>query len=453
MNLRQYQITAVEGIRRAYRDNHRRVLLVLPTGGGKTVIFSHITKQVSQRGKTVVILLHRVELVRQTSDKLTEMGVPHGVIHPRYKPKYYEQVQVASVQSMARRMHTLSEPDLIIIDEAHHTPAGQWKSITDAWSGSRCLGVTATPIRGDGKGLAQHFDCMVEGSTVRELIDGGHLVQPVVYSVPGADFSNVGKRSGDYKKEELTAVMERPKIVGNVVEHYRRLADGLPAVAFCVTVKHAELVAQEFRAAGYRAMSADGSMGDDERKRVIGGLASGEVQVLCTCDLISEGTDIPAIAAAILLRRTTSEGLYLQQVGRALRVMDGKNHAIIIDHVGNCHLHGLPDEVREWVLTHDKVSTRRSGDANKVRISECRTCFAVFDPRPACPMCGTEVEVKRKAPDAVDGELVMVTELKRQSRMEVGRARTLDDLREIARDRKYKSGWVWRMAKIKGITN
>lgn len=449
-DLREYQHTAVNGIRKSYLTGFRKPLLVLPTGGGKTIIFTHITKQAMERGKSVIILLHRVELVRQTSDKLTQMGVEHGVIHPAYSPKYYHQVQVASVQSLVRRMHYLNEPDLIIIDEAHHAPAGTWKKVTDAWSESKCLGVTATPIRSDGKGLAASFDALIEGSTIRDLIDDGYLVQPVCYSVPSVNMDGAKKRAGDFSKEDAAERVDKPKIVGDVVAHYRKLADGLPAVAFCVTVKHAENVAREFRAQGYRAMSADGTMSDDDRKRVLGGLATGEVQVLCTCDLISEGTDIPAISTAILLRPTMSEGLYLQQVGRALRPMSGKSEAIVIDHVGNVRRHGVPDEVRQWELTHDKVKTRREA-VNKVKIKVCTSCYAVFHPAPSCPMCGEVCEVKRDAPNAVDGELELVTQAKKLKRMEVGTARTLEDLRTIAAERGYKSGWVWRMAKLKGI--
>lgn len=452
MNLRPYQINSVHAIREAYKSGARKPLLVLPTGGGKTVIFSYITKQAAERGKTVVILLHRVELVRQTSEKLTEMGVDHGVIHPQYRPKYYKQVQVASVQSLARRMRYLLEPDLIVIDEAHHAPAGTWRKITEVWLESKCLGVTATPIRSDGKGLASSFDILVEGSNIKELIEEGFLVEPLVYSIPSADISGLRKRGNDFRREDAAAVMDKPKIVGDVVSHYRKLADGLPAVAFCVTVEHAENVAREFRAQGYRAMSADGTMSDADRKRVLGGLATGEVQVLCTCDLISEGTDIPAIAAVILLRPTMSEGLYLQQVGRALRPMSGKKNAIIIDHVGNCRKHGLPDEIREWVLTEDKISTRREqSEASEIKIRVCKSCYAVYEPAPTCPMCGEASEVYRKPPEAVAGDLELVKSAKKQARMEVGRARTLNELQQIARARNYKAGWVWRMAKLKGI--
>jgi superfamily II DNA or RNA helicase len=194
-------------------------------------------------------------------------------------------------------------------------------------------------------------------------------------------------------------------------------------------------------------------MSDQDRKRVLGGLSNGTVQVLTTCDLISEGTDIPAIGCAILLRRTMSEGLFIQQVGRALRPMEGKQHAVIIDHVGNTRLHGLPQDDREWILTTDKLPGRGKGKSEKIeRIAECKSCYAVFSPAPNCPYCGAEVEVKRKPPEVVEGELELVKSIKRAKRMEVGMARTLDDLRRIAAERGYRAGWVWKQAQIKGIT-
>lgn len=296
------------------------------------------------------------------------------------------------------------------------------------------------------------FDALIVGADVQQLIDGGYLVQPRCYSVDLADLGGVKKTRGDYDKAEVAELLDKPRIVGDVVATYRKLADGLPAVVFCVTVAHAEHVAREFRAAGYRAYSADGSMSDEDRQRVIDGLGNGYTQVLCTCDLISEGTDIPAIAAAIMLRPTMSEGLYIQQVGRALRPVPGKLEAIIIDHVGNVRKHGLPDDLREWQLTNDKVKTRGAGKEATIRVTMCLNCFSAFNPAPVCPTCGTPVEVKKVAPQVVDGELIEITRAERKAaRMEVGMARTLDDLRAIARDRGYKNGWVWRMAQLKGI--
>lgn len=453
--LRPYQSRSVDLVRYSYRQGNRSPLLVLPTGGGKTIVFSHITQTASERGKSVLILVHRIELLRQTSEKLTEYDVPHGLINPRFTPKYVEPVQVASVQTLVRRLHHISPPDLIIIDEAHHATAGQWKKITDYFPDAKTLGVTATPVRTDGRGLDECFDDLVIGPTINELIELGYLARPKVYAPPNnIDFKALTMQMGDFKKSDALEAVDKPTITGDAVSHYRKLCDGVPAVAFCVSVAHSQHVAEQFRMSGYRAESVDGTMTDDDRKRILGGLATGDVQVVCSCDIISEGTDIPKIAAAILLRPTMSEGLYLQQVGRALRVSEGKAYAVILDHVGNCKRHGMPTADRLWTLAGRPKGKRRAKDEEEnIGIQQCPNCFAVFSPCNECPECGEELKSTARAkPEEVAGELVEVTaEVKKALRMEIGAARTLADLRAIANDRGYKRGWVYHMAGIKGI--
>ena len=452
--LRPNQSASVEDIRVSYLNGNRSPLLVYPTGGGKTIIFSYITNEASKRGKSVLILVHRIELLRQTSEKLTEYNVPHGLINPKYTPKYYEPVQVASVQTLVRRLDKIPTPDLIIIDEAHHATAGQWNKILDYFPDAKTLGVTATPIRTDGKGLDSCFDDLVMGPSIMDLIELGYLAQPKVYAPPNdIDFASMRTQMGDFKKDDANEAVDRPTITGDAVAHYRKLCDGAPAVAFCVSVAHAHHVAEQFRGAGYLAESVDGSMSDEERVRILGGLDNGTVQIVCSCDIISEGTDIPKIAAAILLRPTMSEGLYLQQVGRALRVCDGKDYAVILDHVGNTKRHGMPTQDREWSLKGRKKKKRSEREEVNIGIAQCDNCFAVFSPAPVCPECGEIIkETARKAPEEVGGELVEVSAIvKKAARMEVGRARTKEDLVRIASERGYKKGWVYQMMKLKNI--
>jgi len=452
--LRPNQSASVEDIRVSYLNGNRSPLLVYPTGGGKTIIFSYITNEASKRGKSVLILVHRIELLRQTSEKLTEYNVPHGLINPKYTPKYYETVQVASVQTLVRRLDKIPTPDLIIIDEAHHATAGQWNKILDYFPDAKTLGVTATPIRTDGKGLDSCFDDLVMGPSIMDLIELGYLAQPKVYAPPNdIDFASMRTQMGDFKKDDANEAVDRPTITGDAVAHYRKLCDGAPAVAFCVSVAHAHHVAEQFRGAGYLAESVDGSMSDEERVRILGGLDNGTVQIVCSCDIISEGTDIPKIAAAILLRPTMSEGLYLQQVGRALRVCDGKDYAVILDHVGNTKRHGMPTQDREWSLKGRKKKKRSEREEVNIGIAQCDNCFAVFSPAPVCPECGEIIkETARKAPEEVGGELVEVSAIvKKAARMEVGRARTKEDLVRIASERGYKKGWVYQMMKLKNI--
>lgn len=454
MNLRPYQQDGVNRIRRAYLDGFNAPLFVLPTGGGKTVVFAHIAATSAAKGKRVLILVHRIELIRQTAAKLREAGVRVGLINPMFSPDYSAPVQVASVQTMVKRLGLYKNFDLIITDEAHHIVSMTYRAILNNYPDAYQLGVTATPIRGDGKGLGQSdggvFDSLVIGPTVTELIDGGFLVRPVIYAPrERLDFSDVRTRMGDYDKAEIERRVDKPKITGDAVRHYRDLCSGDPSVWFCISVAHAQHVAEEFRQAGYRATAVDGKMDDGERGRALNGLATGEVEVVTSCDLISEGTDIPAIACAGLLRPTQSLGLYLQQVGRALRPAPGKDRAIILDHVGNVLVHGLPDESRRWSLEGEWKPKRGKKEAEPtLPVHQCENCYAVFSAlKMICPECGHVRVAKGRKIDKEEGELALLTDmdkvrLQRQKRAEVGQAKTLEQLEAIAAARGYKSGWA-----------
>ncbi len=356
----------------------------------------------------------------------------------------------------------------IVAHNCHHIVSNTYRQILDAFPTAYQLGVTATPVRGDGKGLGRDaggvFDCMVIGPTVAQLIAGGFLVKPVIYAPKDKlDLTGVRTKMGDYDKGEVERRVDKPSITGNAVEHYRKLMDGEPAVAFCVSVKHAQNVAAEFQAAGYRAYAVDGDMDDSERSAILGGLATGKVQVVTSCDIISEGTDIPAIAGAILLRPTKSTGLYLQQVGRALRTMPGKSRAIILDHVGNVLTHGLPDEDREWSLDGEVKDKKKKKDKEDTgpKAQQCPECYAMFEAAAhQCPECGWQKEKQAHEVAQNEGDLREITDaekllLKRQQQREVGAARTLEDLQRIEKERRYKSGWakhIWnaRQGKAQG---
>jgi superfamily II DNA or RNA helicase len=450
LSLRPYQTNAVSGIRQSYIEGFRAPLLVLPTGGGKTVVFSYIAASTSARGKRVLILVHRIELLRQTSIKLTEAGVHHGLINPKYTADLHAPVQVASVQTLIKRLDKIAPPDLIIIDEAHHAVAGSWRKVVEAFPNARILGVTATPCRGDGTGLGQDaggvFDNIVMGPQVPELIDMKFLVKPVVFAPrQKIDLSGVRTVRGDYDVKQVADIVDKPTITGDAVQHYNRICPGSPAVVFCVSIVHAQHVAEEFRGAGYRAYAVDGSMEDDVRARILNGLGNGTVDVVTSCDLISEGTDIPAIGCAILLRPTQSLGLYIQQVGRALRPSQGKSQAIILDHVGNVITHGMPEEYRQWSLDGEKRNKRGSKSAEPtVRVSQCPSCYSVHEPLPVCPMCGHIYPTASDIPKMIDGELVQLTQeqIKRNKIVEVAKARTLEELERIGKERGHKPGWA-----------
>lgn len=467
IQLRGYQDNATNAIRQAYLSGNRAPLLVLPTGGGKTVIFTYIAATSSGRGKRVLILVHRIELLRQTSQALHKFSIPHGLVNPSFTPNLSHSVQVASVQTLIRRLDRFWEPNLVIIDEAHHAVASTYRKVMEKWPKALVLGVTATPVRGDGVGLGYEsggiFDRMILGPSVSELISLGYLVKPVVYGpTDRIDLSGVKIVRGDYDQKELERRIDKPMITGNAIDHYRRICPGVPCVVFCTSVSHAEHVASQFKAAGFRAASVDGSMDDNTRKSLLAGLGNGNIQVITSCDLIGEGVDIPAVGCAILLRPTQSVGLYIQQVGRALRPCEGKDRAVILDHAGNVLLHGMPDEDREWSLDGEpkRKSNARSSSASPYKsasVMQCDSCGAIHQKARSCPICGHVHPVPEQDIQYVDGELEQLTpemmnEIRRQKRMEVSEAQTIDDLRKIAKERGYKAGWIrhqWSLKKAR----
>ena len=446
MELRPYQAQAVSGLRDALRTADS-ALLVMPTGAGKTVVFTEIARLATEKNKTVFVLVHRRELINQASDKLTKAGVDHGIIAAGFDRSSHS-VQVCSVQTLVRRLSTVTTaPDLVIIDEAHHAVAGSWEKVIQHFQDARIVGVTATPSRLDGRGLGSHFSTLVQGPYVAQLVDSGFLSPHKVFAPPlKVDLTSVKTRAGDYANDQLSEAMDRPTITGDAVDHYRRLADGLPAIAFCCSIAHATSVCSAFTAAGYRAKLVTGSMPMDERDDAISGLADGRTQVLCSVDVVSEGTDVPAVSAAILLRPTQSEALYLQQVGRILRPQPGKI-AIVLDHVGSTVKHGFVDDRRIWSLDAKK---RKRTDEPAPSVRQCPQCFAAFKPQPVCPMCGHEFPIKPKRQlTQREGELKEMRRQdaieRREKRKEQGRARTLPELLTLADRKGYKRGWAYKI--------
>lgn len=472
--LRPYQLEGVEQLRGAYRTGARAPVYQLPTGGGKTMVFSFVTHSAAARGKRVLILVHRVELLQQSSDTLARWGVDHGCISPHYPLTLERRVQVASVQTVARRLGRLEaagwKPDLIVVDECHHAVAGTWRRVLEAFPGAMCLGVSATPGRLDGRGLGREaggvFDAMVTGPSIAELIDGGYLARPRVFASRtsiDAELRQLRSIGGDWEQEGLARVMSQRAVIGDAVEHYARLCPGTPAIAFCVSVAHAEQVREQFATAGWRARRIDGGMQAAERASIVAALSEGDLDVMVSCELVSEGFDVPVCGAAILLRPTQSETLFMQQVGRALRSYPGKECAYILDHAENVKRHGLPQIEREWTLAG------RGPRAQVPQVKQCPGCYAMLPASTmTCPECehsfmlmeGEEPREGtgaggREDPVQVDEQLVEVTEemvaaARLRARQEVREATTREQLEAIARQRGYNVRWVDHILRARG---
>lgn len=477
IKLRDYQQDGVAGIRAAFRNKQDPVLFVLPTGGGKTYTFSYIAANAASKAppsahiEYIVIVVHRKELLLQASASLRNLGIDHGLISPHFTPSPQKRIQVASIDTLLIRLKKRSmKVRLLIFDEAHHVVGdNKWGRVYVELGQPPTLGVTATPVRGDGKGLGDHaggiFREMVLGPSIAELIERGMLINPVVYtSLEAPDLTGLKKNvDGDFNLKDLASRVDKPKITGSAVEQYKKVCPGARTIVFCASIEHCRHVVAEFNAAGYRfaILVGEPAMSDAERTAVNKALRNGQLDGACTVDLVSEGYDLPDLECCIMLRPTASESLFIQQVGRVMRPSDGKDRCYLLDHVGNVGIivngefkrkHGLPDEIREWTLDgRVKKKGKKKVEEPTIPIAQCPKCFLAHIPAPTCPACGHVYQTQARKIDQVDGELVKLTPemaaaASKEKRREVGQAKSLEELQRIAAERGYKPGWaknVW----------
>lgn len=411
ITLREYQIEAVKQARACFRNGRRAILLVAPTGSGKTVVASHVVESSVSKGNRVLFIAHRRELISQTVDKLIRMGISKDSIgvmmgkHELTDPS--RQVQVASVQTLARRQ--LPEAQLVVVDEAHHSTAKTYQRPIKHYLevGSVILGMTATPYRADNKFLGDVYDDLVSVATPWELIDLGFLVEPQVWTASPEVIKALKSAKtigGDYSLGDLDQIMNVKSIVGNIVQTWKTRAGGVRTVVFAVSVQHSKSIVESFVNAGVRAEHLDGTTPNDIRDSILARVESGETTVVSNVGVLTEGWDQPSVKCCILARPTKSLGLYIQMSGRILRPYNDQS-AIILDHAGCYDSHGLPHADRVLSL-EGKVSDVNEKERGKEKI--CRKCGLVIPTSSSvCPGCGFEFGGSISV-DEVSGELQRV---------------------------------------------
>lgn len=446
MELRTYQVDIIDRVRALMLAGVKRILIQSPTGSGKTALTAKMLGNAEKKGMASLFNVHRRELVKQSIRTFHAAGVRAGVIAANFLGDKRSLIQIASVQTLSRRLDKIRKPRLIVWDEAHHIAAGSWAKIYAEFPDAFHVGLTATPERLDGKGLKAWFDTMIHGPSVAWLIENKYLAPYRLYAPAGIVTEDVSTMMGDFSKPELNMVADKPTITGDAIKHYLKYARGKRAVVFCVSIEHSKHVVEQFLGAGIPAAHVDGETDASERDNAIARFERGETLVLSNVELFGEGFDLPALEAAILLRPTQSLGLYLQQCGRVLRPSPGKREALILDHAGNCQRHGLPDEAREWSLEGRDIRRGKGrGESNSVKV--CPVCFAAqFSGRPVCSFCGNAFDVQSREVDEVEGDLVEVdaeiVAAQRARRREQGSARSLDDLIAFGKRMGYKPGWA-----------
>jgi len=386
LTLRPYQQQAIVNLRQSYRQKNRRVVLVSPTGSGKTVIAMAIVDLASVKNNgNILFIAHRREIIDQTSKKLDRIGIRHGVIMGDDGRHDLEaKVQIASIQTLVRR--ELPPADFIIIDECHLSIAKSYIKVIDHYGNTPVLGLTATPWRTDGQGLDKVYQDLVLVSQVKDLVRDGFLVAPDIYTPYVPTLTGVRVRNGDYVESDLTDVMDKRHLIGQIVSHWQNNALNKRTVVFACSVAHSKHITQNFLDAGVAAAHIDHHTPRQERDAVLEKLASGEIKVVSNVGILTEGWDLPQLQCAIMARPTKSRSLYLQMAGRIMRAIAGKDGAVLLDHAGNFQEHYSPIAVREYDL---KAEPKKSGAKPPHSDKVCPDCYRVCPQNTiVCPNCG-----------------------------------------------------------------
>lgn len=408
---RPYQTGAIDRARDLIRAGTRRILIVAPTGSGKTFIGVSMARGAIARQRRCLWLTHRAELISQVSGKLDELGLDHGIIqadNPRRRP--WTPIQIASVPTLMRRIAPPEAPvlfdaspslplaDIVFVDEAHHATAEGHSRILKAYPNAIVVGLTATPYRLDGGVLGDHFDELLEVASILDLTAEGYLVPARVIAPEVPRLQGIRTSAGDYNQRDLAALMDRPHLVGNVVQTWLEMARGRTTVVFATSIEHSQHIAARFCAAGIRAEHLDADTPGPERRDILARVSSGETTVVTNVGILTEGWDLPRVSCVSMARPTMSRSLCFQMVGRGLRSYPGKTDCIVLDHSYNTWLHGLVTEPQEFSLTV-KGKKRKAGDPDaeaeaavkRIRCKQCLTIYAATGVEPErCTFCGAE---------------------------------------------------------------
>lgn len=451
IELRPYQDNSIGGLINSIRHGNKKILLQASTGAGKTIIASSMIQRAVAKGNHCLFIAHRKEIISQTSEKLDTFGIDHGVImsgHSRYKPTH--PVQLASIQTLSNRHKP--KADLVIIDETHLACSTSFQKIIEHYEGAVIIGLTATPIRLDGRGLGEIYTDMVQVVPMRRLIDDGHLVQPRVFAPFTPDLKKFRTVRGDYDANQVSDEMDKSSITGDIVKHWQAHAAGRKTICFAASVAHSQHIVDEFNAAGISAKHLDGATNAALRDKTLNEWREGKFHVLSNMGLFIEGLDVPEVSCCILARPTQSVTIYLQAVGRAMRPAKNKTDCIVLDHAGLTHSHGLVDEEREWSLEGKKKKSRKGETEKAPAVHVCDGCFAAYSRvefPDKCPECGKvterkgrEIEVNEEA-NLIELTPEMMQAIKQRKKDELKAARTKEELVTLGKSRGYNYPHAW----------
>jgi superfamily II DNA or RNA helicase len=446
--LRPYQVDALAQLDAAFAAGHQAPVLVLPTGAGKTVIAAEMMRQAVIAGERVLFLAPRRELIAQTSQKLEAIGLAHGVIQAGADERagLDAAVHVASVDTLTSRVlrrSTLMLPsyELVLVDEAHLSITAVRQQLLALWPTARRVGLTATPTRKDGRALGLLYDVLVEPATTASLTAAGYLAPARYFSWPTPDLCGVRVTAGDYNLADLEMLLNKRSLLGDIVATWLQHAPNRRTIAYAVSIAHAVALAETFRREGVAAEHVDAGTPPAVRAATFARFRAGETQVLTNCFLAAYGFDLPALSCVVLARPTKSLMLYLQMLGRGLRLADGKTNCIVLDHSGAVHRHGFATDERRWTLSGRTALVPSPPRATPPRApKQCPNCSAVWIDGTTCPECGYVLRPKGLLVETMAGELVELGANEPPDTQD--RAVFYGELRGYSAEYGFKPGWA-----------
>lgn len=482
MKLRDYQIKIIDEVKALIRAGHKSILIRSETGSGKTVLTAFMLNGAAAKGNRSWFNVHRRELIKQSVETFKKIGVDVGVISRGWEETVDKLVQVASIQTLLRRIKklVLNSLKLCVWDECGHAAADSWKSVrSNIPEETIHIGLSATPERRDGKGLKDQFGVMVEGPSMLWLIENGYLVDYRLFNPGKPDLSKVSNFAGDYSLADAAKVMGTPTITGDAIDEWFKHARGKRTIVFNASIKNSLEVVERFKAAGVPAAHVDGETPTEERDATIEAFRRGEILVLSNVDLFGEGFDVPACECVIMLRPTKSIAIFRQQGGRCLRPVyaegfdletkegrlaaiaaSAKPYATIIDNAGNTVIHGLLCRHIVWSLEGREARKRNGDDEAAVRFKNCSYCgLAAPVAASKCKYCDHEFSVESRVIRVVAGKLSEVDkalaraaeqDLKKKARISLAirkkECKTVKDFEKLGIEMGYNNPMGWAFA-------
>lgn len=451
MKLRPHQEDVIRDTRKAISEGYRNPLIFAPCSFGKTLVAAEIARLAVEKGNKVLFLVHRRLLATQTKEKFDDYGLHNSIIMADYDTDFTAKVMITTVQTYSRRLDLampyanqfFHDAALVFCDEAHLGISDQYTKIYSFYKDRVIIGLTGSPARGDQRPLGEVFDIMVSSIGIKELTDKGFLAPIRYFAADAPDLTGVKITAGDYNKGQLEKKTNSKKLVGEVVENWLKLADNRPTIVFSTGVKHSIHLKEQFEKYGIPAEHLDSHSPHETRLEVLDRFRNGDLTVLTNCNLFCEGLDADFVSCLCIAKSTLSLPLWIQMAGRAQRICEGKEDALLLDFGGNIERHGLLTDDVQWTLEgKDKAWSKAAKPKEKLPV-RCRACNFVFDSGSMCPECSTPLVAFGKSVETIEAELKEI-EGKNQAKPKASMAekRVFFGMLEYERRmRHYAEGW------------